>query len=943
MSALPAAVARLLQRPAAERRLGPFLLVEPLGHGGFAPVWLAREVYGATVLRTAAVKLFSLEASLCAPSGGDARTAARDRIVAEACALCSVEHPNVVRFYALPMDEAEGVIGLAMEHVAGTPLDARIAAGNAGGAGAPARLSLAESLRVGIAIASALSAVHRAGLVHRDVKPSNIVHAAGVYKLIDFGIAAADALDGPPSGAGQEAWIAAADAAVSPFGATVSAAGIARAEPAPSGTSAPQDGAATVRLLGLQSGTVGYIDPVCFASGAPASPVSDLYALGATLFECLTGRVPAATGPTGWARVADSRPEAQLDARVLTGRAPPPALGDLVPDAPPALAALIAQMLSPDRAERPPSAEAVALRLEQIRREIAGLERALPPEDVGPFRGLGRFEERDRDVYFGRASEVAAALEVLRSRGLLALVGSSGSGKSSLARAGVLPALAEGALGGWPARWDTAVAEPGRDPRSAVAAALAPFVPDAAARSPEAVAAALAERAQSAGRGVVLLVDQLEELATIAGESRDWAAALLCRLGDQALPGVRAVAAARRDLLDPLLSVGQLGKALARGLVLIEPITELGWSEILDQALGAYGYELEDDALRIELLAELKGTAAAMPLVQFALTELWKKRDPERKEITRAGLREIGGIAGALERHAEATLSALERDRPGAAEAARAVLLALTTPDGTRATGTREELAATAGPAGEAALEALVEARLVVPCEGGITLAHEALLAQWGRLRAWVAEAREDRLLAGELERDAARWRADPHGVPLWQKRRLAYAKELHRQGTLRVSAGALAFLKASRRAARRVRLALAGAAAIAALSFLTAGVAYVRAVQAEEAETRRTLVKEQEDRRRAEEQRRELEEAQTAIAALTRELRDAKSKEEIRGRVDEILKVLGGPSPAPPPAGSVASRPPPPPPRPAQTAPSTAPSTATAIGGDAFNPVKQW
>ena len=172
MSALPAAVARLLERPAAERRLGPFLLVEPLGHGGFAPVWLAREVYGATVLRTAAVKLFSLEVASGAPFRGDARSAARDRIVAEARALCSVEHPNVVRFYALPMDEAEGVMGLAMEHVAGTPLDARIAAG---GAGAPGRLSVAESLRVGIAIASALSAVHRAGLAHRDVKPSNIV------------------------------------------------------------------------------------------------------------------------------------------------------------------------------------------------------------------------------------------------------------------------------------------------------------------------------------------------------------------------------------------------------------------------------------------------------------------------------------------------------------------------------------------------------------------------------------------------------------------------------------------------------------------------------------------------------------------------------------------------------------------------------------------------
>src|SRR5690242_6759764 len=164
MARLSPAIQRLVERPEAERRLGPFRLVEQLGHGGFAPVWLAREVYGSTDLRTAAVKLFALE-----PGG-------RRQIVEEARSLCRVEHPNVVRFYALPIDEALGVMGLAMEHVAGASLADR-------------RLSPAEALAAGIAVASALAAVHRAGLVHRDVKPANVVEAGGTYKLIDFGIA----------------------------------------------------------------------------------------------------------------------------------------------------------------------------------------------------------------------------------------------------------------------------------------------------------------------------------------------------------------------------------------------------------------------------------------------------------------------------------------------------------------------------------------------------------------------------------------------------------------------------------------------------------------------------------------------------------------------------------------------------------------------------------
>jgi hypothetical protein len=126
----------------------------------------------------------------------------------------------------------------------------------------------------------------------------------------------------------------------------------------------------------------------------------------------------------------------------------------------------------------------------------------------------------------------------------------------------------------------------------------------------------------------VLLVDQLEELATVSGaEGRAFTAALLAQLAEHALPGVRALVAARRDLLDPLLGIEGLGPALIHGSVLIEPVGELTWGAILDRALAAYGYTLEDDALRDAIMAEIGRTASAMPLVMFALTELWDRRD----------------------------------------------------------------------------------------------------------------------------------------------------------------------------------------------------------------------------------------------------------------------------------------------------------------------------
>src|SRR5262249_30211313 len=152
---------------------------------------------------------------------------------------------------------------------------------------------------------------------------------------------------------------------------------------------------------------------------APATFASDLYALGATLFECLTGMVPAA---------ASAKEGKGLRGEVLDGRASTPPLAEVAKDVPASLGRLVDALLAPARSARPTSAELVAIRLEQIKSELAGLTRSLPPESVGPFRGLGRFEQGDRDVYFGRASEVAAALEMLRSRGVVALVGPSGSG-----------------------------------------------------------------------------------------------------------------------------------------------------------------------------------------------------------------------------------------------------------------------------------------------------------------------------------------------------------------------------------------------------------------------------------------------------------------------------------------------------------------------------------
>lgn len=194
-------------------------------------MFLAEEAHDGRRLREVALKLFYLPAEL-APGSPEA-AAFRDRILDEARALCRVEHPNVVRFHAVHRDDARGVLGLAMEHVRGEGLDVRLQRGGP--------LGDDEVAEVGTAVAWALSAVHDAGLVHGDVKPSNVVRGPSGYKLIDFGIAAEVQ---PDTGEG------------SPL-----------------------------------AGTLGYIAPERFL-GSPPSPATDLYALGATLYRLRWGAMP---------------------------------------------------------------------------------------------------------------------------------------------------------------------------------------------------------------------------------------------------------------------------------------------------------------------------------------------------------------------------------------------------------------------------------------------------------------------------------------------------------------------------------------------------------------------------------------------------------------------------------------------------------------------------
>lgn len=344
-AALSPALTALLDRPETERRVGPFYLRHQLGRGGFAPVWLAEERYDGKKLRNVAVKLFAPSEGMLPSSA--AASAWRDKVLDEARAICRVEHPAVVRFYSLQIDDISGVIGLVMEHVPGRSLDRRLET--------EGPLSEQAALDIGIWLSWALSAVHHAGLIHRDVKPGNIIEVPPLCKLIDFGIAAAAPPDSP-------------------------------------GETGPVSERAAKRSRAF-AGTFGYIAPEC-VQGAPATASSDIYAIGATLFRLMTGLVPVVAAYM-------LPPEEAWSPNVKEGGIPAPRLAPFMPPgtAPSAaLSELVDLLLREDVNERPRHAEWVARELERIRDmhaqsgASAARRSSLPPPSL---EALGRMSPED--------------------------------------------------------------------------------------------------------------------------------------------------------------------------------------------------------------------------------------------------------------------------------------------------------------------------------------------------------------------------------------------------------------------------------------------------------------------------------------------------------------------------------------------------------------------
>jgi WD40 repeat protein len=681
---------------------------------------------------------------------------ARALIRREVRAAREVISPNVCRIFDLV--DQNGLELLSMEYIDGTTLrDVLRTRGP---------LPLSEAREIASQFLSGLEAIHQAGLVHRDVKPENVmISRTGRVVVMDFGIA--------------------------------------------KGTSEQPS-----RLV---SGTPAYMAPEQ-ARGADVDARADVFSAGLVLAEMVS--------------VGGPESRTALEAFWRGVRETPPQ----IPEGP--WAPVLQRALACDPEARFPAIRALAHALEQVTSRLPGAE------DTHPYPGLAPFTQEAAPYFFGREAEVEAVWTKLARPRLLGIIGASGAGKSSFLRAGLLPPL--------PASWRAAIATPGPRPFQALARALASSCPDdpdlrqALERSEDShTILAVAARWRSRHAHVLIIVDQFEELFT--HNPADVQAAFAQLLGRLVLDADAHVIVAMRDDFLARCHGHEALAPLLSDLTLLGPLDESGLRRALVQPALACGYRFEDETLVDAMVQTVLNERGALPLLAFAASRLWDKRDGERGLLTWAAYRDIGGVEGALAQHAEATLERIGEDR---IPIVREIFRNLVSAQGTRAVRERDELLSVFDPSGadtrtaaETVLDALVVARLVTAYEERehesvrrqrIEIIHESLLTAWPRLVRWQTQDADSAQLRDQLRQAAQAW--EERGRPadlLWSGsvyRDLELWRERYPGG---LSATEEAFTAAARRrnerARRRRRVAVAALLTFAALIAITTSMLWSR------------------------------------------------------------------------------------------------------------------
>lgn len=668
-------------------------LRENIGAGGFGAVYRA---YQPVVGREVAIKVIL-------PQYANQPEFIR-RFETEAQVVARLEHPHIVPLFDYWRDPTGAYLVLRL-----------LKGGSLQSYWEKNRLEIPEVVRLIDQISGALAVAHRNGVIHRDIKPQNILldEDMNAY-LTDFGIAK---VMGDPLTDEDE--------------------GI--------------------------SGSPAYLAPEQIKS-EPITAQTDIYGLGVIIFELLTGVHPF--------------PGSTMTELIFKHLQDPlPDLIEYRPDLPEAINRVIQKATAKNPEERYPDTLSLA---EDFRRAAANetaIDSFMPDIDftniTNPYKGLRAFEEADAADFFGRETMVQQIVARLAEQHelsrFLAVIGPSGSGKSSVVKAGLLPSLRWNEIPG-SNNWFIVEMTPGTQPIQRLGEALLSVAVKPSHH--------LIDQLRSDSHGLLwavdtiglnsdllLVIDQFEEVFTLTENEtqRSQFLDLLHTAVTNPDSRVRIIITLRADFMDRPLQYPVFGELIRRRSEFVLPLSADEIERAVTGPAQRVGLQVDSNLLAA-IVADVRAEPGALPLLQYALTEVFERRDG--RFLTLEAYQNSGGILGALARRADEIYQEFSKEQQAVT---RQLFLRLVTlgegAEDTRRRVHRSELISIASPdVVQTILDTFGKYRLLsfdndpITREPTIEIAHEALIREWDLLRMWLDNSRLDVRQQRQLNSAAAEW-----------------------------------------------------------------------------------------------------------------------------------------------------------------------------------------
>ncbi|QSJ17141.1 caspase family protein [Nostoc sp. UHCC 0702] len=492
----------------------------------------------------------------------------------------------------------------------------------------------------------------------------------------------------------------------------------------------------------------------------------------------------------------------------------------------------------------------------------AGLQQKSQRLDLGicPYMGLKAFSEKDTQFFYGQEALTQRIINEVNQKSFLAVVGASGSGKSSVVQAGLMAQLRLGKQIPTSEQWWIKCLRPGENPIAELARIMAnadetpSYTQGLLHLGGEGFVRWLRTRTEPM---VVLVIDQFEELFTLAAASdRQLFLDILLEALEYAADRFKLIITLRADFITSCLEVPLLSKKLQESHVLVPPrLTAENYRQVIEKPAQQVELKVQSGLVEL-LLQDLQQSAGDLPLLQFVLEQLWEHRDQNTGELTVKAYREkIGGIQSALERKSQAVYDSLAPDEKTVAQW---IFLSLTrlgegTEDTKRQVRKSNLFEGKYSPViVERTLQKFIAAKLIVvklaedesnigqsrthdeiteelqliKSEVTVEVAHEILIRHWSTLRWWLDENRDRLHQQQRLEKKVKEWQAkNKHPDFLLQKTQLTEAEAFYHKYKDDLKPQEREYIQASKQARLKNRLLIGSVSVISLLLIISSGI----------------------------------------------------------------------------------------------------------------------